>query len=1082
MSERFREFLRQPQTFQGSGHLVGPSNSAEVDDFGNTEHDQDQGFVVEQDQTDTSLVYRGFSIAVRALINPAYFHCDMQNPTKDVDIYNILLDSEDMSTYILAKVVFELVEEQHLSLTLKALESLVEIVTDLLRIYVYKRLPVTRFLVYQLLSATLYTWADEDGMTSEAGALLLPLWYWCTDAVSEGRCNDWRDRHRVLSLLSDFLRRDPSELCWCEEDLGSQERHGPAAVMMTMIEDSDVRVRIKAATSVPRLLQLDIPLSSRPGQFYLQVAHQFGYQGEDQEVILTRSILMMNVIIASSGARRSPLFHLYDLVSGHPSLYMHVQSIFGAITTLLRLESFSRMYLEYAARLLAAQGKEGQDPFEIPVTLYGFQSREKWARETLRVAGSSLLLSPECDGFWGALRELARLERDDTLEQNIPNALAITAALKAPKDRTGRAYSAELSRLRQHFSSISPHSEKLLDPNHNQLAIMIAMLFQLPDETMSPFQVFELLSSMDPGHTNHHDADIYKALLFPSDGLQVSELQETTTPKNSSKNVLTALGMLENSYKLDKSMVAVNTILQLTCRIAGSCLTNERLRMVNNLALLIAYYPDVIRITAIFDLFLRAIVCLFHEQDLAAAMVNFLSWGLEQIVQGLVNFRTPSPSLSNLANKAKYYTEETSTNHAVLVLVGGKALSIVEDFLEKILLGETEPRDELVQSSLYRECQLLLLIWPRRLPETLDRLCTGLSYPLVNGYAMSYYDVRGKFSLAKQLESRSQPAGSLGSFRQSTFWQLQSAISDSGRISMEDMDSFLDLLYQSEGIVEMPDNPTINNLSGTAGLPTTELKEANRGDPKATSKRRILTLMLDNMLGPHLENTGSAYQALAGITCLSPNIYQTATLTSLTQRLLKLLALTAPVPACKTGVLTDLDDMSASKGKWLVAHGEPSIWARDFARLLFAELGSRLDQGYLFVLYVLDDPTISIEGFIAPALHLLLHSDSEISAKSDRTVSDTITRYFNWLLSHEDLPTDCARIIIQCVLYLQNFALPDSLGKGAKATWLEIDEVRLSVASLRCKLPESALFFWELSRDGATDNTDLSDTAISVCE
>ena len=1070
-----RRYLTANQAISSSRSLIGSIARQEDDDFGPIRQEDDGGLATDGDTTEQHHIALSISIAVQAIVNPAYYHSGMQTPTRDTELYNILIESEDLGTYVLSQAIFEAIEDQRLVLTRKGVGSLVELGLDLTKIYAYKKLTGTREFIYNLLSATLWTWIHPEESVISAAEDLLPFWQWCVDNLVQGKVDRWRDRHRILMLLDAYIAADPSERRWYADGITDRDRETPSGALFQLLEDGDARIRFRVATSLPRLLQLDMPISSRPSGFYLRVARHFQYQGMDKEYILSRAILMTNVVITSSGARRAPFFHLYDAVAGRPLLQTHIEAAFKAVTILLRLQSFSVLYLEYATRLLAAQGKEDQDPLHIPVSLYGFSSRVVWATNTLRVAGASLLLSPECEGFWDSLTEVAQINKAETLRHHAATAIAMAAAMKSMADADGKAFRSELNRIKTRYATAN--NGKNWAFTSAQTANMVATLFQLVDESTNVKSIHALLQRTAPEKGTIH-ASTYKALLFPQDHDQPVELEETITPKNTAEEVLRAIQLLDREFQLDPKLIVVNTLMQMMSKISVSCLVNERRRMIYSFALLIASYPESALVPEIFDLILKAIACLFNQSDLAGLMINFLTWALEQLQRGTAVCKTPVPVLSGLANTAKAYSN-TTTRHSA---AGRAALSSLENFMVCIFSEDIQSNaNESLRQKLRRDIARLLALWPRTLPNDLEAKVSAQTYAQARDQAAHTDLVTGKFTLAKHLARHSQSELFGATYKRSTFWQLRASIARAPNLPSEDIQAFMLLLYNGEGLVEIPDHETIERLTGSTGVPPASLQiTSSSTDPTAATRRLIISLLLDDLRGTDLQQVPLAYRALAGIALYAPTVIQGAGLDSIAKAQLGLLASIAPLPVSPPTTMRDLEAAVMGQGQWKSLHDTPEEWTASLARLLIHALTRHAGfSAFLYLTEVLSASHRIASQMISPLLHLLLVAGSDATS-SDNTDRQSVSEYFDWLLTQDGLNDSCSLILVQSVLYLRNFPLRNGVKSSNASSWLQLDLRALARAALRCKLPETALLFWELLRDGISDNSDLSEADLSV--
>lgn len=1028
------------------------------DDFGPIRQEEDGGTVGEVDDGGFMASSRAISVLVRSIVDPQYYASNMTNPTKDRDLYNILIESENASTFAIAEHIFKAVQESRLMLTRKALASLSELTHELLQIYIFKKSPMTRQLIYQFMRATLTVWIDDSESVTGAAEEIFPLWQWCSDNLIAGRLTDWKDRHAILTLLEEYLGRDAEERRWRSDAVMETSDGLPSAQMLKLLDDTDIRVRLRVATSLAKPLQSDTMAikAKTPGRYYLEIAEHFRTGGSSKEVLMTRILVMANVVICSSAARRAPFFHLYDTVTGHPVMQDHVNAAFNAVTCSLRIQTLAKLYLGYAARLLAAQGREGQDPFALAVELYGFQQRTVWAKATLEVTGPFLLMDQECYGFWESLVQAAKLDAREIVKQHLPPAIALAAATWAMMDERGDKFKENINGLRQRVASHLGKSWKGWNFDEGQLAILYTSLFRLIDERFPPETILEMLmSGGSKTSSTREQAETYKALLVPDGRPAPRPLEEALTPKCSAQEVLHAHCLLSVDFKANPSQVIVHALTQTLCWIGESCLINERRRLAYGLTLLLAMYSSHLTEEACFDSIFAFAAIIFQQEDLCEIGMTYLLWVLDTLGTERATCRATAAHLSGIAVVAS----EMAFRAGTMGLVGRDALLAMEAFMTSIL--QQNKSESSSWKALREDVMTLIAVWPRTLPATLSEQAptrySGLSRSAVFGDS-----VMGKFSICKPLSKavsvRTLPAED---YRRNLFWHLRAALSAGNPILHDDIQAFLHLFYEADGVIEIPSHSTIGVLPGSSGVPPSSIPlsgPVNRPPSVAVSQRRILMLVYAQLRSVRLQDVQTAFRALAGIASIARDLIDDAGLLPVVKSTLLLLARPIPTPGGANEAPGELVDLASE-------NTADSHWAIRFARRLVVDLGSTSNIGYLYLLDLFDGADSAVtERYIPALMHLVLHYAQQGGDRKVPTIRAVYSTYLNGILQNAETSVAQVRIIVQAALYLRFFAAPSTSPDHGDNRWLEMNNKELARGALRCHLPETALLFWEIYR------------------
>ena len=177
--------------------------------------------------------------------------------TRDRALADLVLESESHEFLTLGPAYCEQVGRRTLNLSTATLKALLEKLMELSKKYSYQGNEETLLLVVNTLDRTSHVWMDPTVATSEAGGRARTFAWETIDRLLERSQRSWRVTDAIIRFLDRYLTKDPSQEIWAmpfQQADSPEEDQFPAAVLPTLGNDDDIRVRFRIAATSPRLL------------------------------------------------------------------------------------------------------------------------------------------------------------------------------------------------------------------------------------------------------------------------------------------------------------------------------------------------------------------------------------------------------------------------------------------------------------------------------------------------------------------------------------------------------------------------------------------------------------------------------------------------------------------------------------------------------------------------------------------------------------------------------------------------------------------------------------------------------------
>lgn len=115
--------------------------------------------------------------------------------------------------------------------------------------------PQMHSVVITFLQATMHIWIEPSVSRSSIARKARAFFTWLVNLVEKGRCESWHVRDHIVCLLDRYITLDVSQAFWDREEDEMEAKQTPKESIKQMLQDSDVRVRCRAAIAVARLFR-----------------------------------------------------------------------------------------------------------------------------------------------------------------------------------------------------------------------------------------------------------------------------------------------------------------------------------------------------------------------------------------------------------------------------------------------------------------------------------------------------------------------------------------------------------------------------------------------------------------------------------------------------------------------------------------------------------------------------------------------------------------------------------------------------------------------------------------------------------
>ena len=117
-------------------------------------------------------------------------------------------------------------------------------------------------------------------------------------------------------------------------------------------------------------------------------AHLVSFEG-----MLTRFVVLGNIMVVSSSVRSNPYRDLLETCYDSAMFTRHMESVLVAVSDRMGLTNLSQLFESYASQIVLSTCLDQKDFAHIPSHLLGYKSPRGGTEESLKLVGPTLLLA-----------------------------------------------------------------------------------------------------------------------------------------------------------------------------------------------------------------------------------------------------------------------------------------------------------------------------------------------------------------------------------------------------------------------------------------------------------------------------------------------------------------------------------------------------------------------------------------------------------------------------------------------------------------------------------------------------------------
>ena len=1015
----------------------------------------------------------------------------MQCPTgqtpRDKELIKLVVECPEEKLLLLGPPLLTVVRARLLTLSLDVLDNLLVKCADLLRRYSHALNDQFHFLVVDLLKSTLHIWMRKEAVTSTIGEHVQVLCGWISNmmeaAETKKKTTSWKIRDLVARFLAGYLDKDPSQTTWPAEYHDAEIKR-PLSTLLALNLDEDIRVRFRAAVLSAALFAVDpdelIREHENLDRFYQLVRDslprdlaQYGFllvtivnltRFVRYESMLTRTLCLGNIMIASSHVRRGPYWHLLEAAFHSPLYSRHIEAVLRGVSQRLGLTKPNELFEAYASQIALSVRQNFLDILRLPPNLLGYANM----KESAEAAFYSFTPTNLMEG--GGSQDAVAHGRQLFVNHCSATHRTMTDGLRACiGDLIGLQLVSLVDAMHVSDSALATHLEELfrsknidLQPlggftqcvQQNAASVAASVIRTFGDQDFSDDgAIIEGLRA----HGLREAAQTFTSL-NKYRRLDDFRFHPPNLPRFSTDTILRALQWC-TSVAVSKHVTAISyhVLHQIFAELHSTPFVNEQLRLLNGISLLVAVLDEKFKVPALLHTFIQKSCSLLAQADLTQAAQSYLEWGF-----------------------SVYQTEPQLDPRFPDILIRVCALSD-DDHATSTVSGATKRNREL--SSWVDEQVLVLCSNPRIKAQVLKALPAWSHQPSpallsvveditadnLSATLSDHLITSNKFRLVRRLlELAEQHAYNRSQFAMTDFWRLKDYIPPIAYLQRDDIDAFASLLVANTGNIygfgsEHPFPQTLR----ARHQKDAHHQEETPVDP--SPHRSVLQTLLAMLDGINPSEAHLAYLTLKSL--VSASSEETLVFHLWSAEYLAPLEFFQQFPVA-------LSSRPARSVAELDTNPHPpsdfAQWICSLSTLLSDILNSS-DKFYAQLTPLVTNNVQFAEEILPVLVHTLLSREVSQGASSATSARKNLSVYFTAILTAEDPSRSCMRAIVDVILHLRSFR-PAGSNWLAHDKWLDVDFRLLAQSAVGCGSYTTALLFLELAFEYGQLNKESSDS------
>lgn len=1011
-------------------------------------------------------------------------------PTRDRALSDLVLNSEPDEFLSLGPAYCEQVGRRTLNLSASNLQALLGKLLSLSEVYTYQGIEETFLLVVNALDRTSHIWMDPAVAASEVGGKARMFCWETIDRLRQRAQRSWRVTDAIIRFLDRYLTRDPKQEIWAMPVAKTEtpnEEQFPAAVLPTLGNDDDIRIRFRIAATSPRLLtvgqlaQRDLMYDVYPNiqhnlstqqEKYAAACSSFPLCGADvmsfsYESILTRLLCLGNVVISDASVRRGAYWHLLEVAFFSTMYLPHLKAVLWGIVERMGIETLSDLFNCYASQFAYSIRRGGIDLLKFPPELLGYPDRRECAEATfhsftptnLLAEGGAEEIEYGKELFVRHCQAVQKNEQagiDECFAQLV--AYEIVYWLAPTPDLEVEAQLDERLRAKTHYRKGDSSFEERLTKDAD--AIVVAILRSFGDQDVSPN------GHISDGIKSAKGDEIVEAFqaITRYRSLDTVEAHKPNLPFYATSVILRALEWYHSRVrKAYDPSVTYHVLHELFADIEASPLVNEQLRLLNAVSLWAACHHTHFEDECLLRTLTLRATTMLAQVDLAHGAQSLLEWcfSIYKVSSTKADYR-----LADVLIRVSTFAHDFSQSEEVSVANLGADLLTWAEKQANILRRNKSLKTQVLRA---------LAAWPRELPEALQLACDEVQLSDLTSVLVDHGVSASKFRLVRRIHDLAAQNEPDECFSRSDFWRLKGCIPPEKYLVDSDIDAFISLLMLHHGQIDSIGSvqfepESVRVIHAKAGMtPKSARKDPPSGVLVDVARSAIIESLCSMLDSSSAAQVHVAYKTLRTLmSAPSSEHYLHSPCSQDVQRELRHLGefstALPEVPALDLrGALVD-DAMLQ-----LAVDFDP--WITRLTTILCNVLGA-CDPFFSALAPVLESNCGFAEEVLPVLVHSLLqegqHKHSSDMPGSSRSV---LTEYFSAVLSFNECAIPCHRAIISVVLHLRRFHPSNVKDALAHNKWLAIDFTALSRSAIKCNAYTTALLFLELAAEhGPTES------------
>lgn len=1071
IAEKLRQLL-STLTDQSSGRQ--DPGAVEHDGFGPIKTTQSTA-PQEEHASSVTLATRSLAeICIIFLASVPALQCPTGQTPRDKELIKLVVECPEEKLLLLGPPLLTVIRRRLLTLSLDVLDNLLVKCADLLRRYSHAINDQFHFLVVDLLKSSLRIWIAKEAATSPIGEHVQDLCGWISNmmeaAETKKKITFWKIRDLVARFLAEYLAEDPSQTFW-PADYHDTEIKRPLSTLLALNLDEDVRVRFRAAVLSASLFAVNhdelIHQYENLDDFYQLLRDslprdlaQYAFLSflimrltrfVRYECMLTRTLCLGNIMIASSYVRRGPYWHLLEAAFHSPLYSRHIQAVLRGVSERLGLSKPNELFEAYASQIALSIRQNCLDILRLPPNLLGYENRRECAEAAFRLFTPANLM--EGGGSQEAVAHGQQLfvSHCSATQKTISDGLRacigdlIGLQLVSLVDTMRVSDSTLMTRLEELFRSkgidLHPLGGFTRCVRQNAASIVASVIRSLGDQDFSDD------GAIVEGLRAHGLREAVRTFTSLNKYRRLSNFRShpPNLPRFGTSTILRSLQWC-TSVAVSEHVTAISyhVLHQIFAELHSTPFVNEQLRLLNGISLLVAVLDEKFKNPTLLHTFIQKSSSLLAQADLVRAAQSYLEWGFS-VYQMEVQLDQRFP---DILIRVCAQLDDDHASPGVSSSKQNQGLSLWIDEQALVLCKNSKIKAQILKT---------LPAWPHQPSPGLLSVVEDITADSLSATLSDHRIASNKFRLVRRLLGLAEEhAYSKSQFAVTDFWRFKDYIPPRPYLQRDDIDAFASLLVANTGGIygfgsEHPHPQTLRARHRRSN----RLQEDAQVDP--SPHRSVIQTLLAMLDGINPSEVYLVYLTLRSL--ISASSEEALAFHLWTAEYLAPLEFFKQFPVVlstrPTRSIAELDSISHP----------PTDFARWICSLstLLSDILNSSDKFYAQLTPLIANNVQFAEEILPILVHTLLSRELSQGAPSAQSTRKSLSDYFTAILAAEDPSRACMRAVVDVILHLRSFRPADSADWLAHDKWLDVNFSLLAKSAVGCGSYTTALLFLELA-------------------